>query len=349
VRLSIRGDGPVERAALAAGLGPFPLALAFHGMAAARAVMAGEELGVYARLARGPASAAELAGGSSPPGMEHLLEALVGLGLLRREGARYRLARRAARWLDPASPTSIGDFLRFNRAQWEWWTRLDEVVAGRLPPFDLHRLPPEDPVWPLYARAMLALARIAAPEVARAVRLPRSAAASLLDVGGGHGLYAAEICARRRGLRATVVDLPGAVREGRALLRSLRPEAPVEFLEADLLAVEGALPAEVDAIYCGQLVRHFTPAQVAALLARFHRALRAGGTVNVLETFSPGAESEPGDPLVALHYHLVSGIARFSAGDAERWLREAGFRAVRRARIRRLPGATLLSAERAAR
>ncbi len=342
MRLSIRGDGPVERAALAAGLGPFPLALAFHGMAAARVVMAGEELGLYAKLARGPATAAELGGA----GMEHLLEALVGLGLLRRGGGKYRLARRAARWLDPASPTCIGDFLRLNRVQWAWWTRLDEVVSGRLPPFDLHRLPPEDPVWPLYARAMLALARIAAPEVARSVRVPRGAA-SLLDVGGGHGLYAAEICARRRGLRATVVDLPGAAREGRALLRSLRPDAPVAFLEADALAAE--LPEGTDAIYCGQLVRHFTPEQVAALLARFHRALRAGGTVNVLETFSPGAEGEPGDPLVALHYHLVSGVARFSAADAGRWLREAGFRSIRQARIRRLPGATLLSAERAAR
>jgi hypothetical protein len=330
VRLSIRGDGPVERAALAAGLGPFPLALAFHGMAAARAVMAGEELGLYARLARSPAAAADLGGA----GVEHLLEALAELGVLRREGAsRYRLARRAARWLDPASPFCIGDFLRFNRAQWDWWTRLDEVVAGKLPPFDLHRLPPEDPIWPLYTRAMRALARIAAPEVARAVKVPRGAV-RLLDVGGAHGLYAAAICARHPGLRAVVMDLPGAVREGRAPLES------VELLEGDALVDE--LP-EADAIYCGQLVRHFTPEQVSALFARFHRALKPGGTVNVLDTFSAG------DPLVALHYHLVSGIARFTADDAGRWLREAGFRDVRRARIRRLPGATLLRARRSAR
>ncbi|HVE86193.1 MAG TPA: class I SAM-dependent methyltransferase [Myxococcales bacterium] len=345
MRLSIRGDGPVERVALAAGLGPFPLALAFHGMAAARAVMAGEELGLYARLARGPATAAELGPGE---GVAHLLDALEGLGLLRRaSGGRYALSRRAAPWLDPASPTCVADFLRFNRWQWDWWTRLDEVIAGKAPPFDLHRLPPEHPVWPLYARAMLALARVAAPEVARAVRLPRSAA-KLLDIGGGHGLYAAEICARRRGLSAVVVDLPGAAREGRALLGALRPGAPVSFVEGDALA--GELPEEVDAIYCGQMVRHLSPAQLAALLARFHRVLRPGGTVNVLDTFAPGGEGDPtsGDPLVALHYHLVSGVARFSSLDVERWMREAGFRRLRRGRIRRLPGSTLLSAERAA-
>ncbi|HYV50163.1 MAG TPA: class I SAM-dependent methyltransferase [Myxococcaceae bacterium] len=332
MRLSIRGDGPVERAALAAGLGPFPLALAFHGMAAARAVMAGEELGLYARLARGPAAAAELGGA----GVEHLLEALAGLGVLRRDRAsRYRLARRAARWLDPASPWCIGDFLKLNRAQWDWWARLDEVVAGKVPPFDLHRLPPEDPIWPLYGRAMRVLARIAAPEVARAVKVPRSAA-RLLDVGGAHGLYAAAICKRHRGLRAVVMDLPGAVREARAV------GAPVDFIEGDALA--GELP-EADVIYCGQLVRHFAPEQVAALFARFHRALARGGTVNVLDTFS----GDGGDPLVALHYHLVSGVARYTADDAGRWLREAGFRDLRRARVRRLPGATLLSARRAAR
>src|SRR6185295_15166391 len=115
-----------------------------------------------------------------------------------------------------------------------------------------------------------------------------------------------------------------------------------DFIEGDALA--GELP-EADVIYCGQLVRHFAPEQVAALFARFHRALARGGTVNVLDTFS----GDGGDPLVALHYHLVSGVARYTADDAGRWLREAGFRDLRRARVRRLPGATLLSARRAAR
>lgn len=57
---------------------------------------------------------------------------------------------------------------------------------------------------------MRALARLSADEVVRRVPVPGNARA-MLDVGGGHGHYAATFCRRYSRLQATILDLPVAV------------------------------------------------------------------------------------------------------------------------------------------
>jgi 2-polyprenyl-3-methyl-5-hydroxy-6-metoxy-1,4-benzoquinol methylase len=64
--------------------------------------------------------------------------------------------------------------------------------------------------WGVYERGQIAQARLIAPELVRRLRVPPTATA-LLDIGGGHGLYSAELCKRHSQLRATILDLPGAI------------------------------------------------------------------------------------------------------------------------------------------
>jgi protein-L-isoaspartate O-methyltransferase len=68
---------------------------------------------------------------------------------------------------------------------------LDEVtrsgqVAGH------HDAPPGDPYWRRYISGQLDLARLIAAEVVRKLQLPGDPR-SLLDIGGGHGWYSAQL------------------------------------------------------------------------------------------------------------------------------------------------------------
>ena len=68
-----------------------------------------------------------------------------------------------------------------------------------------------DANWSVYERGQPAQARLIAPELVRRLALPAKAR-TLLDSGGGHGLYAMEFCARDLELRgSTILDLPGAI------------------------------------------------------------------------------------------------------------------------------------------
>jgi len=215
VRPDLRPENLTEWLALRFNLAPRPVGEALFGMPMARSIMAGVRLGIFERLAKEPAGANELARDLelTPAGTRLLLDSLHALGHVGRDGSRYELTKNARPWLDPASETYIGNFIQDCCQYWEWWSQLEDVVrTGRS--FELHDTPPEDRAWQTYIRGQFELARLSAPEVAKALRLPPEPTA-LLDVAGGHGWFSAELCRRHPGLKATVVDLPGSAAIGR--------------------------------------------------------------------------------------------------------------------------------------
>lgn len=344
MRLGLKADNLLERVADWLNLAPQPLAQAFFGMMASRTLMAGVRLGVYAALAEGPALAEALAERLklSPEGTRALLEALVACEAVERQrDGRYRLDPKAKRWLDPRSPKYVGAFLEFNYAQWDWWTGLEGVVrSGQA--VDIHGFAPEDPRWRDYIHAMHQLARLAAPEVAAAIPLPRGAK-SLLDLGGAHGWYAAELCLRHRGLKATVLDLEGSARVGRDIITSAGLSHLVTHREGDLLTAE--LGGPYDGVLLFQVMHHLSPAQNVALLRRVRGALGTKGTLAVLEYLREDIQDPASSaPLIGLHYFLTSGAAAYTPAEVEGFLDDAGFRIEQTRALRHLPLQTLLLA-----
>lgn len=350
MQFTLRPEGLLERLALWFNLGPTPLAQAFFGMMGSRAAMAGVKLGLFEALAEGsPSTAAALATrlGLNAAGTERLLESLGALELVdaRGEGAetQWTLSARARPWLDPRSDQYVGGFLAFNYSQWDWWTTLEDAIrTGKTA--DIHLYPPEDPRWREYIVAMFQLARLAAPEVARALPLPKGAR-SVLDLAGAHGWFAAELCRRHPQLQATVIDLPGSARIGRELIASAGMQDRVRHVEGDL--ARDPLGGPHDAVLCFQIAHHLTAEQNVALLRKVHAALQPGGTVAILEFFvPPSGRPNNASALLGLHYFLTSGAATYRLADVKGWLAETGFTAPRATPIHRIPFQTLVTARR---
>ena len=333
---TVQPEGLLEHVALALNLGPYPIAESMYGMMVCRVIMAGVRLGLYERLARSSASAESLAAELKldPRGARYLLDSLCAVGHLRRSKNDYFLQSRPKKWLDPASPTYIGGFLEFNYDQWEWWSRLEEVVrSGR--GIDIHEFGQDDPRWERYITAMFQLARLSAPEVARALRLPPSPS-HILDLAGGHGWFAAELCKRHAELKATVLDLPGSVAIGRNIIDEAGMSDRVQHVEGDLLKDD--LGGPYDGVICFQIVHHLTPEQNREIFARAHAALKPGGTLAILDYFAPEENRKPdAASLLGLHFFLTSTAATFPLEQVKRWLTAAGFEDARCTRLRRLP------------
>jgi SAM-dependent methyltransferase len=309
-------------------------------MALSGTLIAGVRTGMTARLARRPATAAELAGelGLDPVPAELLLECLRSAGHVVRRGGRYRLSRRSRRWLDPDSPRSLSRFVDATGDYWDWWSGLDETVRqGR--PVEHHGTPPGDPYWRRYIGGQLDLARLSADEVARKLRLP-AGARSLLDIGGGHGWYSAELCRRNPGLTATVLDLPGSADVGREIIADAGMPDRVRFRDGD--ATRDDLGEGHDAVLCFNLVHHLTAAEIADLFSRIHAALRPGGVLAVMDGFTSTDRRKPAQAdLLSLFVYLSSGSRVRTQAELRGWLHAAGFGAPSRRRILRIPGQAL--------
>ena len=344
MKLGVLPETALERIALATGQVPIPIAHALGGIVLARTVMVATSLGVFEALRARPLASAEVAAacGADPFAMGKLLDALVSSGYLTFRRGAYALTRMSRKWLLVDSPVSLRDAILYESVEWRWLTALDEFVrSGR--PLDFHAAMTTEE-WALYQRGMRAIAGLSAGEVARRVPVPRGARA-MLDIGGSHGYYSVAICRRRRGLRATVLDLPQAIEHAAPLLAHERMADRVVHHAGDALRDDLGCEA-YDLILIAQLLHHFDDATNRDLVRRAARALRPGGALVILEAIrraNPAAGGQVAG-LLDLYFAFTSRAGTWSLDELASWQREADLLPRPPIDILRLPGYAMQAA-----
>ncbi len=344
MKLKAAPDDLLERIALRMNLAPMPAAYAMYGMVAGRIVGVAQRLGVFAKLLEGPATAGRVAEELElqVAGTRLLCENLAGLGVLDQDGHTFSVAKRACKWLDPASDTYIGTWLEHSTTYWDWYADLERIVRDG-GSFEIHREPAEEQeYWRVYITGQYELARLSAGEVAKAVELPARPTA-LLDVAGAHGWFSAELCKRHDGLKATVLDLPGSARVGREIIAKASMSDRVEHRDGDMF--ESELGGPYDGALLFDIVHHLGGEQVVIVLKRIRAAIKPGGTLAVLDMFRSDAKRQRASAAgLGLFFHLTSGADLPSPDELAVWFAEAGFSAPKQTKVRRIPDQRLYQA-----
>jgi SAM-dependent methyltransferase len=201
-----------------------------------------------------------------------------------------------------------------------------------------------DDQWGVYQRGMQCLARISAPEVAFRVRPPEGAK-RLLDIGGGHGSYAAAFCRRYPQLSATILDLPQAVESAAPLLASEGMGDRIVHWVGNAVS-EDLGQATWDLIFMSHFVHHFDETTNKELMRRVNRALRPGGllvVLDVLRASSPDASDQTG-ALLDLYFAITSRSGTWSHSEIAGWFNQAGLNFRRKISLLSTPGLTVLMA-----
>ena len=321
-------------------LAPRALVDTHIAMLLARTVMAGTELRLFDALAARPLTAEEAAAAcdAAPAGMALLLDALCACGYLRFGNGRFELTRRARRWLIKDSPSPIRDKLLLQVIEWRWLEGLESFVrTGR--PLEFHDSMTSGE-RELYHRGMRALAGIAGREVARRVPVRRGAR-RMLDLGGSHGHFAAEICRRHPALVAEVMDLSEAIEAAAPLLAAeglgeRLVHRTGEAATADL-GVE-----QYDLVLMSNLAHHLDAGQNRELAARVARALKPGGAFVIQEAARTERPGEAGQipALLGLYFAMQSrpGARTWTIREMAGWQRSAGLKVRPAKRLRTAPG-----------
>jgi hypothetical protein len=344
VRIDAKPDNLTERIGLLANQVPVPVGQAMFGMPVARSLQVAQRTGILGALAERPHTADELAQrlALQPTATALLLDVIASMGHVELRGETYAMSSRARRWLDPASPRYVGDFLDDTGHYWQWWDRLEALVRDGTS-VELHDRDPDDPYWNSYIRGQYQLARLSSDEVAKAVGLG-SEPQSVLDVAGGHGEFSMALCRRHPGLRARIVDLPGSARVGREIVSEAGMGERVSHVEGDMF--EADLGGPHDGALCFNIVHHLTPEQARTLFARVRGALNDGAPICILDLYDrPFGQRPDSTSILGLFFHLTSGADTYTRQDVGSWLTDSGFGPARERTFRTLPGLALLRAE----
>ncbi len=330
----------LEWLALKLELAPRALVDTHAAMLLARTVMAGAELKVFDALVERPLTAEETAtaiGAAAGP-TALLLDALAGCGYLRFTDDRFALTRRARPWLLSAGKQSVRDKLRLQAVEWRWLERLEDFVrSGR--PLEFHDSMAAGE-RDLYHRGMRALAGMAGAEAARRMPVPRDAR-RMIDLGGSHGHFAAEIVRRHPGLAAEVMDLPDAIEAAAPLLAAEGLGERLVHRAGDAVTAELGTE-QYDLVLMSNLAHHLDAEQNRDLAGRVARALKPGGVFVIQE---PARAERPGHAgqipaLLGLYFAMQSrpGVRAWTVAEMAGWQRSAGLKVLRAKRLRTAPG-----------
>ena len=335
----------LERSAFRLNLAPRVL-LDFLGAQAFRTVCAAVELGVFEALAPGPRSVSEVATqvGASESGVGLLLDALEALGYVDHRGGRFAATPSTRKWLMHSFARGIPFFesMVFDR----WGHLVESIRRGAPVASGFEWLEGHPERWVAYEEAMLVIAQTAAPEIVSKTKLPR-VARRLLDVGGGHGLYAVEFCRSRKDLSAVIFDLQPALEIARRTIAAENMAERVSTIEGDLQRDE--FGSDFDVVLLFNILHCFRAEENADLLQRVSRAMTRGGTLAVLEQTADrfgGAAGYALARLQALNFFNDLGTGTYAAAEIRTWFAAAGFGGWKQRTLRRLPGFTLLTATR---
>jgi SAM-dependent methyltransferase len=348
VRVGAIPEGILETLLLRAGRLPAPLADTVGAMALARIVMAANRLGVFEALGDAACTAEETAGriGCDPQATAFLMEALAASGYLRSTDGGYQNSPMARRWLGRSSSTSLNAYLRLQYEHWRFWESLEETIrTGK--PVDLHRrLGRDADRWRTYLLGLRDLVGWVGREFVWRARLPKPLD-RMLDLGGGHGGYAALLCRRFPRLAAVVLDLPEACRIGAELIARDGLEHRIRFVEGDL--TRDPFGEGYDLALYINMAHHFTESENRGTFRKLYDSVRPGGKVLIADVVRRRRRSGRQAQVAAfgsLLFYITSGGGVYTEKQLTGWLSEAGFSGVKMQSLVTVPGAALITAER---
>ncbi|HEX6497416.1 MAG TPA: methyltransferase [Micromonosporaceae bacterium] len=305
---------------------PEPILRLATGFMAAKHLFAASELGIFEALADSPGNVDALAArtGLTRRAARISVDAMVALGLVERDGDRYRNTPTADRFLTGHTPGDLRPLLRFwDRISYRTWEHLAKALASG-PPREIFNLDDTE--------QRIASAGIEAVLVGPAHALPDAvdfaAHRRLLDIGGGTGSWTIAVAQRYPELRATVLDLPVVAEIARTRVGDAGLADRVSVVASD--AITDDLPDGHDVFLIANLVHYWSPATNTDLLRRVRRVAPPGARLLLADFWTDPTHT---DPVIAalmageFAVHLRDGDV-YSVDEVRGWLPEAGWRFV---------------------
>jgi 3-hydroxy-5-methyl-1-naphthoate 3-O-methyltransferase len=313
------------RAAMAerdkAGTLPDPLDQMIRGFQPSRCVLTALELDLFSAVADG--SSAEEIGSrvnANARAVSMLLNALVSLGLLMKDGRRYSNTPASARFFVQGSKDNQRDGLLHTANIWHRWSTLTEAVhKGTRIAIDR-----EQSDWTRnFISGMQRNAKHRAPLVMK--KLGIDGVHRILDLGGGSGAYSIAFAKATPGVHCDILDLPEVVPLTSQYVKDAGVSAQISLRAGDMLQDE--LGSNYDLILLNAICHMFSEEQNEELFRRARKALAPNGRLAVQDFVLNNEKTGP-QHAALFSLNMLVGTERgasYSEAEYALWMKTAGF------------------------
>ncbi|MBI4653716.1 MAG: methyltransferase domain-containing protein [Nitrospirae bacterium] len=257
---------------------------------------------------------------------EILLDALTGLGLLKKQRGLYKNNSIASKFLVSDNPYYQGDIIRHADTLWKNWSGLDEVIKTGNP----YRKAQNHDAFIL---GMHNLASLKVKNVIKIIGL--KGVKTALDLGGGPGTYSIEMA--KKGVSVTLFDRPETVKIAKRVINNApRPplklrggEGGVNFIQGDFLYDD--IGKGYDLIFASQILHSNSEKDNLHLLKKCNEALNKGGRIVIQEFYVSEDRTHPVHSTLFSVNMLVNTEEGkcYSPDEMKNWLSKTGLTTIR--------------------
>ncbi|WP_214408429.1 methyltransferase [Sphaerisporangium fuscum] len=314
------------------GAGPGRILEVATGYMAAKQLFAASQAGVFAALAEGPATVAELSAHTGLPERTAriLADAMAGLDLLTRTDGVYATTPATARYLaGSGDDVDLRPFLAFlDGISYGHWLGFGETTRTAAPaPLDLG-----GDRMDVFMTGVMTYNALHATMLAENYDFSRHE--RVLDLGGLSVAFLSEALRAAPGLRGTFFSSEFMAEHAKKAVAGAGLGDRLEVAAGD--PVTGEVPTGYDLVLLEHVVHRFDAGQNRRIIENARSAAAPGATLILLDFFLDSDDRQRAiDALHAGEYLVIDGTTVYPEDEVRGWLREAGWEPVE---TRALPG-----------
>jgi predicted O-methyltransferase YrrM len=286
---------------------------------------------IFTHLENGADTAAKLAAhaGISERGVQALVDGLVSMGLVEPHDGRYRNTPEASAYLVDGRPASLGRLAKLKLKHMGSLITLPDVVRAGGPLTDPATEVVDNPHWEEVVPAIAAQSVPAATVAAELLGLADAGEISILDVGGGSGIYSAVWLAANPAARSTQLDWKPINAIARRLLAERGVADRFTCIDGDFHTTDFGTE-EYDVALYSHIAHQEGPEDNIAVFAGLRQSLRPGGALLVCDYVVDDDRGGPAFPLLFASEMLLKSKqgGTWRRADYRDWLTKAGFKEI---------------------
>lgn len=267
------------------------------------------------------------AAGVSGRGAKAVLNALVGLQLLKKQGERYSLTPESRTFLVASSRQYYGAYFRHMAAQlMPQWLNLPEITKTGLPTLETNQETSGSEHFAKFVDALFNLSFGVATKVGEHLGVRKcKAPLTVLDIGAGSGVWGIALAQLSVKVAIRAVDFPKVLKITRQFAERWKVTERMVTVPGDFIEADFGKGHQVAAL--GHILHSEGPARIKTLLKKVYNSLAPGGTI-VIQEFVPSNDRMGPPPALIF---AVNMLVNTRAGDTytfkeiSQWLKAAGF------------------------
>jgi len=295
-----------------------------------RVLLTAYELGVFTAIGDGTKTAAQVAvlTKTNERATDRLMDALCGMGLLKKKSGKFSNTPLSARFLVDGKPDYMAGLMHSVHL-WRTWSTLTDAVRAGSTVVQREAVNERGVNWlDAFIAAMHMRAYKQAPALVKLLDL--KGVRRVLDVGGGSGAYSMAFVHAKQGIHATVFDLPSVVPLTSRYIVSEKLADKISVAAGDYEV--DSLGTGFDLVFLSAIIHSNSVETNKQLVKKSFDALNPNGQLVIQDHLMDEDRTAPlAGTLFALNM-LVGTRAgdTFTESEIRSWMEEAGFKNIRR-------------------